>query len=230
MKRARKGDPKVAIGYLRVSTEDQRLGPEAQRAQIEAWAAREGVVVLAWHLDAGVSGGSDLADRPALVAALGELRAAGAGVLAVAKRDRLARDVAVAATIDRAVEACGARVVAADGAGNGDGPADALLRTILDAAAQYERALIRARTAAALRAKRDRGEAYNHAPLGYDRVGDRLVECAAELRAVAEVRRLAAEGASLRAICAALTRAGYTTKRGGAWRPSTVQRILARTA
>src|SRR3954469_11593790 len=97
---ARPGNPLVAVAYLRASTDEQRLGPEAQRAAIEAWAAREGVSVVAWHVDAGISGGSDLADRPALVAALGALRAARAGVLVVAKRDRLARDVAVAAAIE----------------------------------------------------------------------------------------------------------------------------------
>jgi hypothetical protein len=44
------------------------------------------------------------------------LRVHGAGVLALAKRDRIARNVVIAATIDRAAEAHGARTVAADGA------------------------------------------------------------------------------------------------------------------
>ena len=50
-------DQSRAVAYLRVSTEDQALGPEAQRAAIEAWAARQGVQVLSWHLDQGVGGG-----------------------------------------------------------------------------------------------------------------------------------------------------------------------------
>lgn len=37
----------------------------------------------------------------------------------------------------------------ADGAGNGEGPEAALMRTLLDTFAAYERALIRARTRAA---------------------------------------------------------------------------------
>ena len=92
----RSGDANVAIAYLRASTEDQRLSPEAQRASIEAWALAQGVVVVAWHVDAGVSGAADLSDRPALVAALAELRLHRAGIFVVAKRDRLARDCYVA--------------------------------------------------------------------------------------------------------------------------------------
>src|SRR6185437_2063571 len=105
------------------STVDQQLGPEAQRRAIGAWAETNGVEVVAWHADQGISGGSDLDERPGLVAALADLRLLGAGVLVVAKRDRIARDVYVAATIERAVDHGGARVVCADGIGNGETPA-----------------------------------------------------------------------------------------------------------
>lgn len=75
----RTGNPKIAIGYLRVSTDEQRLGPEAQRASIEAWAAREGLSVVAWHVDGGVSGATNIEERPA--SAL-HWRACGSTVLA----------------------------------------------------------------------------------------------------------------------------------------------------
>ena len=45
--RTRPGNPKRAVAYLRVSTDEQRLGPEAQRAAIAAWAVREGITVVA---------------------------------------------------------------------------------------------------------------------------------------------------------------------------------------
>ena len=50
------------------------------------------------------------------------------------------------------------------------------------------------------------------------------------MNTVAEVRRLAAEGVSLRKICAHMTVHGFKTKRGGTWRASTVQGILRRGA
>lgn len=212
------GDHRVAVGYLRASTEEQHLGPDAQRAAIEAWAAREGVSVVAWHCDRGVSGGSELDDRPALVAALGELRAVGAGVLVVARRDRLARDVGVAAAIERAVSASGAHVVTADGVANGDSPADRFLRTILDAAAEYERALIRARTRGALAAKRAKGERAGTVPYGFtaDEAGH-LHVCAAEQEIIRQVHALRAAGLSFRAVGAELSRAGLSSRAGRAF-------------
>jgi len=223
---ARSGNPLVAVAYLRVSTSAQALGPEAQRAQIEAWAKREGVAVVAWHTDAGVSGGSDLADRPALVAALGELRAVRAGVLAIAKRDRLARDIGVAVAIDRAVKSCGAKVQSADGTGNGDSAADGFLRSILDAASQYERALIRGRTSAALQAKRARGERAGEVPYGYSAAPEgRLVPNAAEQSIMAVVRELRAAGMSLRAVVSELGRRGIVSRAGRALQLTQIARI-----
>ena len=58
----------------------------------------------------------------------------------VAKRDRIARDVVLAAGITGAVALEGARVVSVSGE---DSPADAFIRTVI--AAQYEHGLIRSR-------------------------------------------------------------------------------------
>lgn len=209
-----KTDPKLAVAYLRVSTEEQHLGPEAQRAAVEAWAAREGVSVVAWHADQGVSGAADLDERPGLLAALDGLRAHRAGLLVVAKRDRLARDVVVAATIERAAGSLGARVVSADGTANGDTPADAFMRTILDGAAAYERALIRSRTRAALAAKKARGERVGTVPYGYRIEGGAMVRDEAEQGVIAVVRELRAAGLTVRAIVDALASRGVVSRKG----------------
>jgi site-specific DNA recombinase len=228
----RTANPRLAVAYIRVSTEDQKLGPEAQRAAVEAWAARDGVCVAAWQVDHGVSGGSDLGERPALVAALGALRALGAGVLVVAKRDRLARDVYVAATIERAVATGGARVVSADGTANGDTPADAFMRTILDAAAAYERALIRARTKAALGAKRARGERSGELPYGYRLATDgaHLEADEGEQAVLAVVRELRAAGLSHRRIVAELGARGLMSRAGRPFAKTQIARMLSRVA
>ena len=97
-KRVQAGNPLLAVAYIRVSTSDQALGPEAQRGQIEAWAKREGIEIVSFHVDQGVSGGAQVADRPAMLEAIGVLAKSGAGLFVVAKRDRLARDIVIAAS------------------------------------------------------------------------------------------------------------------------------------
>jgi DNA invertase Pin-like site-specific DNA recombinase len=229
-RRARRGNPKLAVAYLRASKDEQRLSPEAQSAAIEGWADKGDTSVVGWHSDHGLGGGLELEDRPGLVAALGQLRAARAGVLVVAKRDRLARDVAVVATIERDVHASGARVIAADGVGNGASDADQFLRRILDAAAEYERALIRERTKAALAAKRARGERVGSVPFGYVAIdGGRLVPNEGEQAVITAVRKLRRSGASLRRIVTECAERQLTSRAGTPLSLVQVDRILRAT-
>lgn len=152
-----------AIGYTRVSDKRQELSPEAQRAAIESYAQREGFTILAWYHDT-LTGGTPVQDRPGLTAAI--IASKGCTALLVAKRDRIARDVMIAAQVQRGLSK-GCALLSAAGEGNGSTPADALMRTILDGMSEYERALIRSRTKAALQAKRRRGERAGNIPFGY---------------------------------------------------------------
>jgi site-specific DNA recombinase len=227
MTRTRHGNPKAAVAYVRVSTDEQRLGPEAQRAALALWAKQEGVEIVATFSDEGVSGSADIVDRPGLVAALAELRASNAGVLLVAKRDRIARDSFVAQTIERAAKTCGAKVVTADGVANGDGAADSFMRNMLDAVAQYERSLICARTVAALQAKKAKGELVGTAPYGFVSVDGKLVENTAEQRVIEAVRALRVAGLSLRAVTEQLSRRGLVSRSGRSFGLTQVARMVA---
>lgn len=215
-----------AIAYLRVSTEDQRLGPLAQRQAIEAYAAREHIEILAWHTDQGVSGAAPIADRPALTLAIAQARKACANLI-VAKRDRLARDTMIAAMIDRSLTR-GSRVLSADGTGNGQQPADQFMRTILDGAAEYERALIRSRTKAALSALRASGMRAGTVPYGYQAdASGKLTAHDDELRTVERIRELRAQGTGGRQIARTLQAEGYVGRSGRPLLSTQVYRILA---
>lgn len=221
-------DPAIAVAYLRVSTEDQSLGPEAQRATITAWAARQGVRVAAWFTDRGVGGGKPVEERPELLAALDALRTHGAGLLVAGKRDRIARDVVIAATVERLVLNVGARVVTADGVSADDTPEGMLMRTLMDAFASYERALIRSRTRAALAVKRARGERLGgDLPIGYRAEGGRLVADELEQAVLSRVREMRGRGLSIARVAAVLNAEGVTI-RGGRIHPTTISRVLRR--
>lgn len=229
--RHKPGSPSVAVGYVRASTERQELGPDAQRAELARWAQRGSITLASVHEDA-LSGGTEIEDRPGLLAALEAIRAHRAGVLVISRRDRLARDVVIAATIERAVQRAGARVVSADGVGAGDSPAETFQRSILDAVAQFERALIRERTRAALRAKRARGERAGNVPWGFRAAMDGRLEAREDEQRVTErVHALRAEGLPLRAITRTLASDGVSGRTGRALSLTQVARIarLSRT-
>jgi DNA invertase Pin-like site-specific DNA recombinase len=223
------GDPKVAVAYLRVSTQEQGLGPEAQRAAIGAWAGRQRIQVVAWFEDR-LSGGTKVEDRPAMLEAFGVLRTANAGVLVAAKRDRIARDVVVAATVEQMARDAGACVVTADGVAVEETPEGMLLRGLMDLFAQYERAVIRARTRAALSVIRSKGRQYTRrAPLGFRFDAGRLVEDAAERATLARVREMKARGVSTARAASILNAEGLQC-RGGRWHLTTLARALRRAA
>lgn len=223
------GDPKIAVAYLRVSTDDQQLGPQAQRQQVERWATANGILIVKTCTDKGVSGGAALDKRPGLMRAIDALQANSAGVLIVAKRDRLARDVVIAAMIERLTERNGATVKSADGAGNGDTPEQVLMRGMMDLLAQYERALIRARTKAAAQVKKRNRERWGSVPYGFQlaKDGKTLQLDQDEQRVINQISRLRKAGQSLRSICATLNNEDAPC-RGSRWHLTTVARICER--
>jgi DNA invertase Pin-like site-specific DNA recombinase len=85
-----------AIGYLRVSTQDQGrsgLGLAAQRHDIQTFALREGFGVRSWYQDVQTGAGADaLLLRPRLATALKEAKAARCPLI-VSRLDRLSRSV-----------------------------------------------------------------------------------------------------------------------------------------
>lgn len=222
-----------AIGYLRVSTEEQAasgLGLDAQRAALEATAARLGVELVAHHADEGLSGAKGVEDRPALLAAVGELERG--DVLLVAKRDRLGRDPILVAMIERLVARRGARVVSAAGEGTeNDDPTSVLMRRIVDAFAEYERLVIGARTKAALKAKRAAGKRAGTVPFGFYADPDgTLHEHEGEQEVIRAALEAKADGLSQRAIVAELKARGFVGRTGKPLGRSQVRGILAAAA
>jgi DNA invertase Pin-like site-specific DNA recombinase len=220
-----------AAVYLRVSTDEQAISGAGLNAQLDACrthAARLGWEPAGPFADEDVGGAVGLEKRPALLEALAEL---GDGdILLIAKRDRLGRDPIVIAMIEAAIARKGGRIVSAAGEGtDDDSPSSILMRRMVDAFAEYERLIIKARTRAALAAKKRRGERTGGVPFGRDLAADgvALVENPAELAALATLRGLKARGLSLRAIAAELDRLGIPPKKGGpAWSHTAVQKLL----
>lgn len=225
------GTMKYAVAYTRVSTDEQAssgLGLQAQRDAITGAAKALGLTITHWATDNGVSGGAPLDKRPGLIDALGRIEKN--TTLLVAKQDRLARDMYLYLWLEKEVAKAGGVIVSAAGEGNGDSPSDVLMRHIVAAFAEYERAIIRARTKAAKSVARTRGKVPGgNVPYGYDvGEGGRLVPNPHEQAGIRSILRWRASGKSWDEIRQMLTERGWSSKSGGTWTKTTVKRIWKR--
>lgn len=231
-------DPALAIAYIRCSTSEQSLGPEAQLRAIQDWAARNQVRVAAVFQD-DVSGALPVDKRPGLGKALDAVRRSGAGILLVAKIDRLARDAALAQMLASELRRSGAAVVSADGVGNGNSAEAELIRGIFAQFAAFERSLIRSRTKAAMAVMKSRGELVGSVPYGCKLGADgvHLEPNIGEQAIIAEMQALRAQGLSYRKIRDCLNEMGVPARAPhggdgspGRWHLSSVFDILAKHA
>lgn len=221
-------ETKHVIGYVRVSSTQQGrsgLGLEAQRAALDRFAAAEGFELARVFVEVETDKGADaLNRRPQLAAALAEARKRRCPV-AVAKLDRLSRDVAfiaglMAQRVPFLVAELGADV-------------DPFVLHMYAALAEKERAMICARTRDALGRAKARGTI-----LGSPELDKAREKAAASVKAIADhhashvlphIRELQRKGVTaLRAIADALNAKGITTPRGGLWHASSVRNALAR--
>lgn len=227
------GNLRVAVGYMRASTDRQDISPHRQCSAMMRWAATAGVELVAVYLDTDICGETSVGDRPGFVGAIDAVRELGAGVLLVSSRDRLSRDVIVSAMADRAVTAAGAIIQAANGAGNGTSPADAFVRTVVDAAAAFELATIRQRIKDSLASLQARGRRTGGVPYGFragariGRDGVELIVDAAEQATITRAAELRSSGLSLRAVAAALAAEGRVSRSGASFVASAISSMIA---
>jgi DNA invertase Pin-like site-specific DNA recombinase len=219
---------KPIIAYIRVSTSQQGrsgLGIEAQREALARFAKEAGYHIAAEFVEVETGKGSDALDRrPQLATALAKARAARCPV-AVAKLDRLSRDVHfISGLMSHRVSFVVAEL----------GPdVDPFVLHLYAALAEKERALISGRTKSALAAAKAKG-----VKLGNPRIeaarGDAVAAIKAEadraagnvLPIITEIQKSGAK--TLRAIAEALNARGVATPRGGRWHAMSVRNAMSR--
>lgn len=229
--------PYRVVAYLRVSTDrqaDEGFGLDVQEAAIREWARRNKARIAFVVRDEGKSGAADVIDRPGLAEALGHVQAKRADAILVARVDRLARDLVLQEWLRAEVLRAGADVRSASPVEDvylRDDPTDptgTLVRQILGAVAQYERAMIRLRMEAGKARKRKAGGYTGGQPKFGQRAVDReLVADLAEQKTVQQMKRWRREGKSLREIADRLNTDGVPARRGR-WHPQTVARVVDR--
>lgn len=211
----------MALGYLRVSTDEQvasGAGLDGQKLSIEARAAMQGLHIPenGWFVDDGVSGTIPPEEREQLAKALQAMQQGPASVLLFMRVDRLARMVRDLLDMRDRAEDEGWSLAAADNSVDLTTPHGRTLFTMQGAFAELERDLIAARTREALAALKARGVRLGRpSTLPLDVVARILGERSAGDKPWAAI----AEG---------LNADGIPTAHGGVrWWPATVRKVAS---
>jgi DNA invertase Pin-like site-specific DNA recombinase len=198
-----------------------------QRAAIENFANANGYQLVDELYDAAVSGADPIADRGGFTAVLNRISGNGVRTIIVESPDRFARDLAVQLAGHDHLRSLGITLIPASSPDFfiEDTPTAVLVRQVLGAIAQFEKAT----TVAKLKAARQRKK-------------ERAGKCEgrknwAELKPamVAEAKRLRRRSPkghqrSLREVAAELSKLGYLNEGGKVFSPSSVQSMLSEAA
>jgi site-specific DNA recombinase len=216
-----------AVLYLRVSTLYQKELQSGLKAQLRACrekAAELRIKEVYVFKDSGVSGFTEIQERVGLSNALIMLQPF--DFFIVVSRDRIARDTAIAAQVERIVEDKGATLISIAGEGTAIPGVQGLQeRRMADIKSEILRKLIIENTKESLRLKKQKGERIGTVPYGLKlaRDGIGLELCHEELLIIKLVNSLKFKGASLRDITEEINVQGY---RGRTGRPFQLNQVV----
>lgn len=222
------GEAKQAIGYLRTSSAANvgadKDSDKRQKAAIEAFATQAGIKVVGWYYDAAVSGADAIDSRPGFAAALEHIAANGARTIIVETANRFARDLIVQETGFRLLRQQGIELIAADSPGSfiEDTPTAALIRQVLGAVAQFEKAALVAK----LKGARDRKKLKDGKCEGRKAHKQERPGVVAEAKRLRRASPKTGERRSLREISRLLAAAGHMNERGKPFNPNSVRAMI----
>src|SRR5262245_47338941 len=209
-----------AIAYLRTSSAANvgrdKDSDKRQRAAIAAFDKASGYQILEEVYDEAVSGADPIDERPGFKAILDRIAGNGVKVILVESPDRFARDLAVQLAGHSYLEGLGVELVptTAPDFFTEDTPTAVLVRQVLGAISQFEKASLVAK----LRAARERKIAAGGRGSGRFTYAMKVPET------VALAKQLSGEGLSLRKVAAALGGRGHVT---GGGKPYSANAIVA---
>lgn len=224
-----------AIGYIRVSTDQQAehgVSIDAQQAAITAYCAMRGLELVDVVIDAGISGGTPLAERTGGKRIAAAIKGKQVQAIVAYKLDRIFRDASDCLAVTSLWDKANVSMHLIDMGGQSIDTATAMGRfflTVMAGAAELEKNLIGERTAAAMQHKKNQGQRVGAIPYGYTLSSDgkTLTPNAAEQKVIAAIQELKVGGLSLRAIAKELAARGYAARNGNVFQPTQINRLIA---
>ncbi len=218
-----------AIGYIRVSTEEQAqhgISLDAQRAKVEAYALTKDLDLVGIVEDAGKSA-KDLR-RPGVQKILKMAKTGEIDAVIIVKLDRMFRNTVDALSTAKDFDKRGVALHSISESLDTNSAMGKFFFTLTAALAEMERGLVGERTRAALARKREKGESTGgKTPFGFDlQAGGKLVKNPEEQSALSKMKRWRDSGHTYQGIADRLTRAGIAPKYGGTWDRAKVYHVL----
>ena len=221
-----------AIGYIRVSTEEQAahgISLDAQRAKIAAYALTKDLDLVDIIEDAGKSA-KDL-KRPGVQQVLRMASRKEIDAVIIVKLDRMFRCTVDALNTAQDFDKRGVALHSIHESLDTQSAMGKFFFTLTAALAEMERGLIGERTRMALARKREcGGKTGGHVPFGFDAVEGNLIPNPEEQELLNRIRELRADGMSYQAIADRLNVDGILTKKGGQWDRVRVFKIMQNAA
>jgi DNA invertase Pin-like site-specific DNA recombinase len=216
-----------AVAYIRTSSAANvgadKDSDKRQRVAIEQYGKRAGLEIVEWFYDPAVSGADPIEARPGFSALLARIANNGVRTVIVETASRFARDLMVQEVGFAKLQALGVKLVAADSPQSflDDTPTSKLIRQILGAVSEFDKAMVVAK----LKGARDRKRALHgkcegrksHAELNPDLVREAI-----------RLRRRSPKGhqRSLRDVAAELARLGYLNINGKPFAAMSIKSML----
>ena len=222
-----------AIGYTRVSTEQQADGGvslDAQKKKIEAMATVRGADLVEIIVDAGASGKN--LKRSGAERLLDMVNRKEIDAVIILKLDRLTRSVKDLAELLEVFDKRGVSLISVEESLDTGTAAGRLVLNVMASVSQWEREVIGERTSSALQHKKSQGERVGTVPFGYrlDADGVHFVADAQEQAIFSRIIELRKSGLSLRAISEELNLSGFQTRSGSEWKHQYVAGLLREAA
>jgi DNA invertase Pin-like site-specific DNA recombinase len=216
-----------AVAYLRTSSAANvgadKDSERRQREAIQAFAKRAGYEIVAEFYDAAVSGADAIHARAGFAAMLKRIEGNGVRTIVVETASRFARDLMVQEVGYAMLKERGIELIAADSPQSfiDDTPTARLVRQVLGAIAEFDKAM----TVAKLRGARERKRATGVKVEGRKSHAELRPEVVAEAK---RLRRKRPKGGqrSYRQIAAELFHVGYANSKGRPFSPSSIKAMI----